>query len=803
MSILTDVRVAWRAIRSRPASALIAVLTLSLVVGAGSAIIAVINATFIRPLPYADESRLVALYQLPPGSQNARRGTPLFSTSFVRMRERLRTVESVAGIWPRERALTVSGEPETVDTAGVSPDYFKVLGVTLRAGRMFTDEEDASAAHVAVVSGAFAQSAIASGSVGAHIVLDGESYEIIGVLPVTTEQNYLGASIYTPLGIHRGNEPVPTATIVSAVARVRPGVTADTAKAEIAAAMKDIVIELPNGITGWTAGAASLRENLYGDARPVLTVLFLAICLLTAIACANLANVTLAEMSGRRDEITLRTALGARRAALVRLIATEHVLVALAGGAIGLLMAKAALPAILSLDANTTASLGAVTVDWRVQLGALMLALLVSVASGVLPAVSATRGDLALGLAQSSRRTAGSRRQARTRAMLVALETTIATVLLITSALLVSAFNKAASVAPGFDPTSTLAAQLRLPPTTYPTHADCAAFVNRMLEEVRGVPGIVGASAAFMQVQPGGGYISAVTIEGRPTADGQARTVQFRRASPGYFETMKIAKRRGRTFTENDTASSEGVVVISEQFANEFFPGEDPIGHRIIRTADPAHPVTIIGIVADARDRGLEREPAPTFYLPYGQNTNAAAPITLIVRTSGDTGTYRRAITQAVHRVDPSMALSGMTTLEAYLAQSLGAGRFRSVLLLAFAALGLVLAIVGIYGVTSRGVSERTRELGIRLALGSGRGQVWRLVLRQSLGAVVAGIVLGVPLAVLASVYISRSVPGIALADIWTALPSVFVLAVAGGLAAAAPTLRATRIDPVIALRGE
>lgn len=784
--------------------AAIAVVTLGLVVGAGSAVIAVINATFIRPLPFANESRLVALYGMPPGSNNVRRGTPLFSPAFVRLRERVQTVERVSGIWPRERALTVNGEPETVDTAGVSPDYFQTLGVPLSAGRMFTEDEDATAAHVAIVSGAFAQASMAAGSLGTRLTLDGESYDVIGVLPVASEQTYLGAAIYTPLGIRRGNEPVPSSTIIQAVARLRPGVTDVQAGAEIASVMRDVGIELPNTFTGWSAGASMLRENLYGNARPVLTVLFLAICLLTSIACANLANVTLAEMSGRRDEITLRTALGARRAELVRLIATEHVLVALLGGAIGLVIARAALPAILSLDASTAASLGDVTVDWRVQLGALALALIVSVASGVLPAVSATRGDLARGLAQSSRRTAGSHKQARTRGLLVAIETTIATVLLITSALLLSAFSKASAVAPGFDPANLLGAQMRLPLATYPTHAARAAFVDRMLEEVRSVPGVLSASAAFNALQAGGGgYISAVNIDGHPTPDGQPQTVQFRRASPGYFETMKIPQRRGRTFGNNDTPSSEAVAVISEQFGNELFPGEDPIGKHFTRVADPTRPVTIIGIVADVRDRGLERAPAPTFYLPYSQNTNQAAPITLVVRTSGDTSNSRRAITQAVHRVDPSMVLSGMTTLESYLAQSLGAGRFRSVLLLVFAALGLALAIVGIYGVTSRGVTERTRELGIRLALGSGRGQVWRLVLRQSLTAVVVGIAAGVPLAMLAGVYISRSVSGIALADIWTALPSVLVLAIASGLAAAAPTLRATRIDPVIALRGE
>jgi hypothetical protein len=266
---------------------------------------------------------------------------------------------------------------------------------------------------------------------------------------------------------------------------------------------------------------------------------------------------------------------------------------------------------------------------------------------------------------------------------------------------------------------------------------------------------------------------------------------------------MKIREIRGRTFADSDVGDSLPVTVISQQLALEVWPGEDPIGRRLARSADPTRFMTVIGVVDDVRDRGLEQPTAPTFYLPYSQNSNPAAQITLLVRTASEPGGYRRAITQAVHRVDPGLPLSGVTTLEEFMASSLGPGRFRSVLLLAFAGLGLVLAVVGIYGVTSRGVGERTRELGIRVALGSGRTALSRLVLGQALGAVGVGIAAGVPAAILAGLLVSRSVPGTSMADLWGALPSVLVLVVAGGVAAALPALRATRIDPVIALRTE
>ena len=804
MSSLTDVRIAWRALRARPTYTLIAIVTLGLVVGAGSAVLAVINATFIRPLPFADESRLVSIFSLPPGSQSTTGGAPFSSSAFVRMRERLQTVESVAGFWPRDRTLLVNGAGELITTAGVSPDYFHVLGIALSAGRMFTADEDVAAARLAVVSSAFAASTLGTGTpIGARLVIDGETFEVIGLLPAISEGTFVGAQVYTPLGIHRGNEPVPASTIVQAVARLRPNSTPAQARAEVQAVMRTIVDELPATLSGWSAGAVSIREGLFGDSRPALTVLFLAVCLLTAIACANLANVTLAEMSSRRDEITLRTALGARRAELVRLIATEHVLLSLAGGASGLLVARLALPAILALDADAAASLGDVTIDWRVQAGAFALALVVSVISGVLPALNATRGDLARGLAHASRRVTLSKRQARTRGWLVSVETMIATVLLVTGALLLTAFSRTAAVAPGFDPTHVIAAQVRLPIGTYPSHAHRATFVSRVVEEIRAVPGVVAASAAFNTFRPGGGYFTTIVIDGRPTPDGQPRTVQFRRASPGYFETMKIATVRGRAFEDSDTAASMPVVVVSRQLSDTIWPGEDPIGRRLARGSDPTRPMTVIGVVDDVRDRGLDLPTAPTIYLAYSQNTNPAAPISLIARTTADPATYRRAIGEALHRVDPALPLSGITTLESFLSSSLGPGRFRSVLLLAFAGLGLILALIGIYGVTSRGVIERTRELGIRLALGSGRGQLWRLVLRQSLGAVATGFAIGVPASIVAGTFISRSVSGTSLTDLWVAVPAGFLLALAGSLAAALPTLRAIRIDPVIALRGE
>ena len=803
MSVLQDVRFATRSLRSRAAYAAISMLTIALVVGAGSAVFAVISATFVRPLPFADAKRLVWIYSQPPGTNGPDHANPLHSTEFVRFRQRLHAIADVAGIWSRERALDVSGEAEPVATGSISANYFTVLGVPTATGRMFTDREDLTDARVAVISHEFWRSRFGGKpAVGEKLVIDSEAYDVIGVLAPLANVGFVNADVYTPLHIFEGNMPLPAATLVTAVGRLAPGSSIEEATAEMVAVMRDVVKEAPATYTGWSAGAQSIRDALFGGTKPVLTLLFVAIGLLTAIACANLTNVTIAEMTGRRDEITLRTALGASRVDIVRLLAIEQVVIAGAGGLVGLLASSWLLPAVLALDANTAAQLGNAAVDWRVEIGALALATIVCVISGVLPALAGTRGDLARGLAQGGRRTAGSRRQIRVRAWLVGVETLVATVLLTASALLLSAFDRTAAIKPGFDADHVLSTQIRLPALAYPTADARATFVTRMLEEVRHVPGDVDASITN-PLSAGGGYQTGLRIEAHPTADGQPHTVQFRRVSTHYFSTMRIPEIRGRTFTDADVATGQPVAVVSQRFAREFWPNEDSLGQRVVRTPDPTHPLTVVGIVGDANDAGLATPPGPTIYVAYAQNNSGAAPMTLVVRTIADPHDSVRAVTQALHRVDSTLPLTRTRTLAEFLAESLGPDRFRSVLLLAFASVGLALAAIGIYGVTSRGVTERTRELGVRLALGSGRAELCRLVLRQALTAVAIGLAVSVPVAWLALNLLAHWMPDLSTERVTTALPAVAIVAVAGLVAAALPAVRGARLDPVVALRAD
>jgi predicted permease len=795
-------RRALRALAARPGYAA-AVLTIAVVVGAATTVFAVVNATLVRPLPVPDGDRLVWIYGQPPGTTSPGERNPIHSPEFVRFRGPLTQATGVAGIWFKSFAMMEDGGADNVPGATVSANYFDVLGVQLAAGRMFTEDEDRAGAHVAVVSDAFWRTRLGgrADAIGGGIVLDGQPATVIGILPPIAPNSFVNPGVYTPLGIHAGNMPMPTSTIVMAIARLAPGATASSLSDELTPLMEDVVRERAATHTGWGTGAMSLRDALFGDARPVLLLLVAAVGVLALIACANLTNVTVAGTAGRHTEITLRAALGASRADILTLFGIEQAIVAAIGGAAGITIAAAALPVILSLDAAATAGLGEVSLDWRVAAAAFGVTLVVSVLSGVIPVALATRGDLASALAHGGRRTAGSRRQRRVGAWLVGAETVLTAVLLTASALLASAFGRTTGTAPGFDPAHVLGTRVQPPATAYPSMADRAEFVHRMMTEIRALPGVVSAGVTDISFQLGGGYNTSLYLEGRPSPTGRPYTVQFRRVGPGYFETMRVPVVEGRTFTDADRLDSQPVTVVSRAFAERYWPGERAVGQRVIRAADPDHPFTVVGVVGDVRDTGLGLAPAPTFYIAHAQNNNAAAPVSVVIRTSGDPGAMTKDVAAAIHRVDPALPLLRTTTMDAFLEATLGPERFRSLLVGAFAVLGLVLAAVGIYGVTSRGVVERTRELGVRLALGSGRGALWRMVIGQALSAVGVGLLLSAPVAFVAVRGLSHWLENVSAGDALAAVPAVVLLAAIAAAAAAVPAWRASRLDPIDALR--
>ena len=801
-SLIRDVRHAARGLRSRPTYALVTIITLALVIGAASGVLAVVNATVIRPLPFPDGDRLVQLFSMPPGVSGVTNRNPLHPRVFDRFRVQLTRVDRLDGIWARERALGGDLEPESVASGAVSAGFFTLMGTGPLIGRTFTEAEDRDNAKVVVLGYALWQRRFGGDTavVGRTVQIDRESHEVIGVMPRDFRPAYVISEFWTPLNAN--GQLDGAATFIQTFAHLKPGITVPQVEAELSALMPDIIHEAPNTLKGWTPEIASLRDAQFGQRRATLLVLLAAAIALVLIACANLANLTLAQIIGRRSEIALRTALGAGQGAVMRLQVIETLMLVGIGSAAGVLLGAWTLPVLLALDPTTSRALGDVAIDWRVQMVTALVALAVTVVAGVLPLARELRSDTAPALAEGNRRAAGSRRHDRMRHLLVGAEAAMAVVLLVCGALLFSAFERTSRVDPGFDPRGVLGAQLRLSATAYATEAARTEFISRILDRVRAIPGVTAAGTTLNQFVPGFAFVTLVKIEGKPAPDGQPHTVQFRRVSPGYFHTLRIPLLRGRDFQDGDGASAPLVAIVSRSFADRFWPNEDALGRRVERGASPRL-YTVVGVVDDVSDAGFGQAPAPTIYLMYAQNNVAITPTSLVVRTEGDPIAFANTVRSAILSVDPAQPLANVTTLDQFLADSLGPQRFRSTLLAVLGALGLALAAVGIYGVTARAVEERTRELGVRLALGATPRGVVLLVMRQALNAVGIGLAAGVVLAIAAGQALLQTLPGLERAEAWTAAPSVALLAVVAAIAAAIPARRAVSLDPTAALRAE
>jgi len=793
-------------LRHRLAYTWVVIATLALLLGPSTAVFAVLNATAVRPLPFADGSRLVQVFTFPPHVTDEGSRNPLGALDFLRLRQHTTLAVEFAGQWARERALGgTDADPESIPTSAVSANFFRTLGAAPLRGRTFTDVDDRTDAKVAVISFALWHRRFGASEavLGQHITIDREDYVIVGVMGPAFNALYVPADLWTPLAISEGHLFLPAATFVQTIARLKPGVPAGQLRAELNQLMVDVGKEAPQTRGGWTVKVESVREAQFGASRPALLVLLVAVATLALMAMANLANLTIAEAASRRGEFALRTALGAGRATLLRSAAVENVLLALGGGAAGIALSRWSLPAILALDPATAKQLGAVPLDWRVDAATVCLALIVALASGLGPVFAVTRGNLARHLADTARRTAGSRRASQIRSLLVAAETLLAVVLLSVGALLLTAFDRASRLDPGFDPHQVLGGQLRLSALAYPSPDSRTHLVASVLDRLRATPGIADASVTQNLFIPGFAFVTAIRIDGKPSPDGQPYTVQFRRAMPRYFATMKIPEIDGRTFDDHDGPQALPVAVVSRLFADKFWPGERAVGKRIIRPADVAHPLTVIGVVGDVNDAGLGQAKAATMYTTYAQGNVATASVGLVIRTAGDPLAMASTVTGVVHQIDPAQPFSGVTTMDRFLDDSLGPDRFRGVLLIVFASTGLLIAAVGIYGVASRGVAERTRELGVRMALGGQPSDMRALVLRRAAAGIGIGFIAGVPVAWLAGLAIRHWLPDVGGAAPGTLAVAWGALGAAGALAATVPAMRAGRVDPLVALRAD
>jgi putative ABC transport system permease protein len=793
-----ELRHSWRSLRRRKAYFLGCAATLALVLGANAAMFAVVSATMLRPLPFVARGEVVHLFSQPPDTTGVLQRNPLQQMEVPRLRERVRTLARLEGYFLFERVVTLDGEPAVTQGASVTTGLLPMMAAPIAQGRAFLESEAGPNNLVAVVSDRFWRETLgAAGVLGSSLVIDGQPHVIVGVLAPDFAVPFLDAQVFTPL--YANPEPVRRAPPLSVqgVAEVAPGASLAQVRAELDVVNRELAAEFPRTHVGWALGAEPFREWQYGTLRAPLLMLIAATALVLLIACANVANLAAAQAVARSGELALRLALGASKRDLLRLHLAELLIVCGTGLVAGLLLAWAAVPALLAMNPGVARTVGPVRIDWRVQLFSAALAVLTALAASALPALRTMRGQMSTVIAAGGRRTTGS--AVRLQRRLVSMEVALCVALLMACAAVVQGMRQLSRRGPGYEAGGVWTAQIRLPDAAYKTPEPRAAVVERLLERIRALPGVTAASTTQNAFLPGFSYQTLVNVKDRPTPDGQARTVQFRRISTDYFKVMRIRVRQGRDFTAGDVTGQPAVAIVSRRFAERLLPGGDPIGQVLVRANPPD--VAVVGVVDDVFDVSMTEEPQPTLYLPWAQSNNSNIPVAFVVRTSVDPDSIAPAVRGVLREIDPTLPLRRVLPLEAFVRESTAPERFRTMVLGIVALLGLVLAAVGVCGVTYRGVLDRTREFAVRLALGSEPAAVVRLVMRESardlaLGAA-GGLLGGAALCAL----LARSMQNIGSVDAANTGVAVGLIAVVGLAAACLPALRVLRVQPAEALR--
>jgi putative ABC transport system permease protein len=806
-TLLQDVRYGFRVLLRNPGFSVVALLTLALGIGANSMIFSVVNAVLLRPLPFPDSGRLVRVGE---SHQNSGYQTNNMTyASFLDLGERTESLDHIAGsrFWTENLTDGSGSEPEEVFSMLVSAEFFSALGVAPMLGRTFFPEEDQPGRdNVVVISNGLWQRRYGSDPslIGKTIKISGVDRTVIGVMPLGFQSAFLFSGQYdlwTPLvatGALRDNR---RSHLLAVIARLRTGATIEQAQAELAAFAGRIEEQNPGVDPELSVNVVGLQERLVAPFRPALVVLLCAVACVLLIACANVANLMLARAAVREREMAIRLALGAGRWRVFRQLLTESVLVALGGGALGLLLAVWGIDTIKAVNPGNLPRLDEVSLDGRVLGFTMLTSLVTGIVFGLAPALQLPRLSLHEVIKEGARGSSGARRR-WVRQILVVSEVALALVLLIGAGLLINSFWRLQQVDRGFDAHNVLTIRLTLPRARYARNEQQVAFLKDVLERVSQVPGI--RSAGLTSTLPlSGGPATDFEIEGRPFVDpGAVPSADIRIVDPNYFRTMSIPLRAGRSFTDRDVSNSTTVMVINEDMARRFWPNEEPLGkHVTMKDWGPPLTGEIVGVVGDVKAGGLESETRPMIYWPYPQFPTIFN--NLVVRTDDDPSGVVAAVKSRIWSVDRELPVTRIATMESVLANSVAPRRFNMMLLGLFAAVALALAAVGIYGVISYMVSQRTHEIGIRLALGAKNGDVFRLVIGQGMSLALAGVGLGL----MAAFGLTRLMSGLLFGVSPTDGATYIVIAVLlTGVALAAclvPARRAIKVDPMVALRYE
>ncbi|MGA2369106.1 MAG: ABC transporter permease [Candidatus Korobacteraceae bacterium] len=815
-----DIRYGWRALRKSPGFTAVAVLVLALGIGANTAIFSVVNAVLLRPLPFDQPDRLVQLYHVPP--QASFPGIPIFSVSpanFLDWRSQAHSFDGMSAYGFGRYTLTGTGRPEAIRMVGATSGFFSVLHAEPLLGRVFMESEDQPGReHEVVLSYDLWRTHFAGDPaiVGKNIQLNGEAYTVIGVMrpgfefPVSGDPD-ARPQMWKPLAWTPQERAIRDDHNYGVIARLKPGATLEQAKAELDTISNQLAQQYPKDNKGWGATAIPLREDLVGDVRRALLILLGAVAFVLLIACANVANLVLAKTLSRRKEVAIRAALGASRRRLLQQVLAETVLLALAGGALGLIFAHYGILFIVRFMGQQLPRSGGIGLDGWVLAFTLGISLATGFAAGLLPALRLTREDVSEALKQGSGRTASDSGGSRTRSALVVSEVALSLMLLIGAGLLIRSLWMLRAVNPGFDANHVVTMYLSIAPKKFVTPAQQVSFFNRALQGVRALPGV--QSAGVIDALPLSGYGShqPVQVEGRPVvAMADQPEVDMRLISPGYMSAMHIPLLRGREFDDSDVVGRPGAVLISQSMAREFWPNQDPIGKHLALYFFPDLPRVVVGIVGDVKlDALSQTRSAAAFYLPLGQLSAARGEqwqsfgMTLAVRTNSDPSSVVSAIGNSVHEADSEVPLLFIQTMQDTVDTSLTQQRFTMLLLAAFAGLALLLAAIGIYSVLSYAVRRRVREIGIRMALGAQVSDVLRMVVLEGMKPTLLGVVIGLVGALALGRVLASVLYGVSARDLAT-FGSVAVLTTAVGLLASVlPALRAARVDPMKTLRDE
>jgi putative ABC transport system permease protein len=812
-TLLQDIRYSIRRLGKSPLFALIVVVTLSLGIGANTAIFSAVNAILLRPLPYADPGRLVTVNHFYPTLNNLK--APVSAAGFRDYQTRLRSFTSMAVETGWNANLTGVGDPVRLQGSRVTGRYFSTLGVPALLGRAVLPGEDSLGRdHVVVLSHGLWQRMFGGerSILGHRLSLNGESYEVIGVMPAGFRDFFnRNAEIWAPLGFTpeqlaagRTNE------YLNLTARLGTGVPLEQASAELHELGERLKQEFAGEYApSWTLTAEPLSRLATGDIRPALLVLLGAVGFVLLIACANVANLLLARAAGRTREIAVRTALGATRERLVRQLLTESVILSLAGGVLGLVLAWAGVRALVALKGANLPRADEIGIDGLVMLFTLVISLVTGVLFGLAPALHVSGADLHGNLKEGARGATSDRGTHAVRRLLVVAELALALTLLTGAGLLVKSFARLQGVDPGFDPDDLLTFNLSLPSSRYRSDTAQIAFFDAAIPRIAQVPGIRAVGATSVLPFSGSWSTASLEIEGYQAPQGQPGPWgDIRIVSPGFFEAMHVPLLKGRVLTDDDRAGSPLVAVIDNEFVRRYYPNQDPIGKRMTfgppaGAADTSSRewIQIVGVVGHTKHEGLAAEPRIQYYLPYRQS--GTPMLTVAARTAGNPEGYVNAVRRAVREVDADQPIANVRTMDDLLDQSVGQRKLSMVLLSLFSGIAILLASVGIYGVMSYSVVQRSREIGVRIALGAERGDVLRLVLRQGMRMALAGVGAGLAIAFVLTRVIASQLYEVRATDPVTFVVVASLLTGVALVANLVPALRATRVDPAVILREE